>query len=104
MKVLWTESALGQLQGIYDDLTQTSPQYALRIIDQLTSRSIQIATFPFSGRMVPEYELTEVREVIAYRQRTLPGFYSDLRPKESHAENKCVNGDVRYASACRNVV
>ena len=64
MKVLWTESALGQLQAIYDYLAQTSPQYALRIVDRLTSRSIQIAMFPFSGRMVPEYELNEVREVI----------------------------------------
>lgn len=27
-------------------------------------RSIQISQFPFSGRMVPEYELNEVREVI----------------------------------------
>ena len=64
MKVLWTDSALSQLQGIYDYLAQTSPQYALRIVDQLTVRSIQIATFPFSGRMVPEYELSDVREVI----------------------------------------
>jgi plasmid stabilization system protein ParE len=33
-------------------------------VDKLTRRSIQIATFPFSGRMVPEYELNEVREII----------------------------------------
>jgi len=64
VKVLWTESALGQLQAIYDYLAQTSPQYALRIVDRLTTRSIQMAAFPFSGRMVPEYELHEVREVI----------------------------------------
>jgi toxin ParE1/3/4 len=64
VKVLWTESALHQLQAIHDYLAQTSPQYALRIVDQLTARSIQIATFPFSGRMVPEYELNDVREVI----------------------------------------
>ena len=64
MKVLWTESALTQLQAIHDYLAQTSPEYALRIVDRLTKRSIQIAAFPFSGRMVPEYELNEVREVI----------------------------------------
>ena len=64
MKVVWTESALAQLQAIHDYLAQTSPEYALRIIDRLTQRSIQIALFPFSGRMVPEYELNEVREVI----------------------------------------
>ena len=64
MKVLWTESALAQLQAIHDYVAQTSPEYALRIVDRLTTRSIQIAMFPFSGRMVPEYELNEVREVI----------------------------------------
>jgi toxin ParE1/3/4 len=64
VKVLWAESALAQLQAVHDYLAQTSPEYALRIIDRLTKRSIQIARFPFSGRMVPEYELNEVREVI----------------------------------------
>ncbi len=61
MKVLWTESALAQLQTIYDYLAQTSPEYALRVVDRLTERSIQIVAFPFSGRMVPEYDLNEVR-------------------------------------------
>ena len=64
MKVLWAESALAQLQAIHDYLAQSSPEYALRIIDRLTARSIQIATFPVAGRMVPEYDLNEVREVI----------------------------------------
>jgi plasmid stabilization system protein ParE len=64
VKVLWTESAFAHLQAIHDYLAQTSPEYALRIVDRLTARSIQIATFPFSGRMVPEYELNEVREVV----------------------------------------
>ena len=60
MKVLWTDSALSQLKAIHDYLAQTAPEYALRIIDRLTKRSIQIAQFPFSGRMVSEYELHEV--------------------------------------------
>ena len=64
MRVLWTETALNQLQAIYNYVAQTSPEYALRLVDRLTKRSIQIATFPFSGRQVPEYELNEVRQVI----------------------------------------
>ena len=34
------------------------------MIDRLTQRSEQIATFPESGRMVPEYEAPDIREVI----------------------------------------
>ena len=64
MKVLWTDAAVAQLDAIHDYVAQTSPEYARRIIDRLTKRSIQIAAFPFSGRMMREYELNEVREVI----------------------------------------
>jgi addiction module RelE/StbE family toxin len=71
VKVLWTDSALTQLQALHDYLAQTSPEYALRIVDRLTNRSIQIAAFPLSGRMVPEYELNEVREVIEGRYRII---------------------------------
>ena len=52
------------LKAIHDYVAQTSTEYACRIIDRLTKRSIQIASFPSSGRMVREYELNEVREVI----------------------------------------
>jgi toxin ParE1/3/4 len=64
VKVLWTDSAIAHLQAIHDFIAQTSPDYALRVIDQLTNRSIQIASFPFSGRVVPELEQDNVREVI----------------------------------------
>jgi len=64
VKVLWTDSASAQLELIHNFVAQTSPDYAKRIVDRLTSRSKQIADFPFSGRMIPEYELSMVREVI----------------------------------------
>jgi plasmid stabilization system protein ParE len=64
VKVLWTDAAVAQLEAIHDYIAQTSPEYARRIVDRLTKRSIQISTFPFSGRLVPEYELNEVREVV----------------------------------------
>jgi hypothetical protein len=46
VKIFWTDSAVAQLQAIHDYLTQTSPDYAIRIVDRLTRRSIQIARFP----------------------------------------------------------
>jgi toxin ParE1/3/4 len=64
VKVLWTNSAVAQLKAIHDYIAQTSPDYAVRIVDRLTRRSIQIATFPNSGRMVPEYERNDIREVL----------------------------------------
>jgi len=64
VKVLWTDAAVAQLAALRDYLAQASPEYARRIVDRLTKRSVQIAAFPFSGRTVREYELNEVREVI----------------------------------------
>lgn len=71
MKVLWTKGADAQLEAIHNYVAQTSPEYARRIVDNLTRRSIQIAAFPFSGRMVPEYEINEVRELIEGSYRVI---------------------------------
>ena len=64
MKVHWTATAIGHLQNIRAYIGQSSPEYALRVVDRLTRRSQQIAQFPESGRIVPEAELPQIREVL----------------------------------------
>ncbi len=64
MKVYWTETAVENLSAIYAYIAQTSPQYAARVVDRITRRSEQIANFPLSGRIVPEFETEQIREVI----------------------------------------
>ncbi|MBZ5669129.1 MAG: type II toxin-antitoxin system RelE/ParE family toxin [Acidobacteriia bacterium] len=56
MKVHWTATALEHLEAIHAYIARNSPQYALRVVDRLTRRSQQIAEFPLSGRVVPEFE------------------------------------------------
>jgi len=41
-----------------------SPTYAKRMVDRITRRSSQIAGNPLSGRMVPEYQAQDIRELI----------------------------------------
>jgi len=41
------------------------------MVDRLTQRSEQIATFPWSGRKVPEYEAENIREVIEESYRII---------------------------------
>ncbi len=65
MEVHWTESAETQLDAIYAYIAHSSPTYALRLIDRITSKSEQIAAFPLSGRKVPEYDLDQIREVFS---------------------------------------
>ena len=64
MNVHWTDTAVAHLVAIYERIAQDAPVYAQRMIDRHTQRSEQIATFPESGRMVPEYEAPDIREVI----------------------------------------
>jgi plasmid stabilization system protein ParE len=64
MIVHWTDTALRHLEAIYRYIAQDSSAYAKRMVDRLTRRSQQIAEFPLSGRMVPEYQTTQIREVV----------------------------------------
>ncbi|HZH29635.1 MAG TPA: type II toxin-antitoxin system RelE/ParE family toxin [Pyrinomonadaceae bacterium] len=71
MRVLWTDAALGQLEAIRDYHVRTSPEYARRVIERLVKRSEQITSFPHAGRMVPEYEIDEVRQVLESSYRII---------------------------------
>jgi len=64
MNVHWTQTAQDHLAAIHGYIAQNSPEYARHMVDRLTRRSQQIADFPQSGRIVPEYRLEQVREVI----------------------------------------
>jgi toxin ParE1/3/4 len=64
MNVQWTANAIRQLSGIYEYISKDSEFYALRMVDRLTSRSIQIQDHSLSGAMVPEFGDTSIREVL----------------------------------------
>jgi plasmid stabilization system protein ParE len=69
--VFWTDAALGQLESTRDYFARTSPGYAQRLVERIVNRSERIAVFPRSGRMVPEYEIDEVRQVIESQYRII---------------------------------
>ena len=71
MKVYWTQTAIENLSAIYNYVAQTSPKYASRLVERITTRSEQITTFPLSGRTVPEFENQQIREVIAGSYRII---------------------------------
>ena len=64
MNVVWTQTAIDHLAGIFGYIARDSEQYARRMVDRITSRSKQIAAFPQSGEIVPEYGDSAIREVI----------------------------------------
>ncbi|TKB82853.1 MAG: type II toxin-antitoxin system RelE/ParE family toxin [Nitrospira sp.] len=64
MKVHWTDMAIGHLRSLHAYIGQSSPEYAQSVVDRLTRRSQQIGNFPQSGRIVPEAERPQIREVL----------------------------------------
>jgi toxin ParE1/3/4 len=64
VKVHWTDTAEEHLDAIYRHIAKNSEVYAKRVVDVITRRSVQIGTFPLSGRIVPEFEMDQIREVI----------------------------------------
>jgi len=69
MNVFWSDSAEKQLDTIYEYLAQYSEKTALETVDRVTAKSIQISSFPLSGRKVPEFSMEQIREVIEYPYR-----------------------------------
>lgn len=64
MKVLWSANAAEHLDAIFQYIASDSTVYALKTVDEITRRSEQIAQHPLSGRIVPEYNLAQIREVL----------------------------------------
>jgi addiction module RelE/StbE family toxin len=64
MEVYWTETASAHLDSIYEYIARDSERYALRTVDRITQRSLQIAQHPLSGRMIPEISMKQLREII----------------------------------------
>ncbi len=71
MTVHWTELALGHLSSLRDYIAQNSLQYAQRMLDRITRRSMNLATAPFMGWMVQEYDDESIREVLEYPYRII---------------------------------
>ena len=77
MKVCWTDESYEALKGIREFIARDSDYYACRTVERILSREIQIGTFPRSGRKVPEYDDSNIREVFEGDYRIIYKIRSD---------------------------
>lgn len=76
MKLIWSEQAVLDVEHIRDYISQDSPVYAQPFIERLLQATRGLPQFPQSGRVMPEANNTDIREVIyqgyriVYRLRT----------------------------------
>ena len=71
MKIIWTEFAVDDLRSIHSFISKDSKKYADRLIDKLIARTDQLENNPNSGRVVPEFNVETLRELIEGNYRII---------------------------------
>lgn len=64
MKVIWSQESLRRLIEIENYIEKDNPERAIKFIDKIIERGEDIKDFPLKGRIVPEFSINEIREVL----------------------------------------
>jgi len=64
MTILWTEPSLDDLKAVRDYIARDSETYAGDFIESILSAVERLDTFPRMGRVVPEADSPDIRELI----------------------------------------
>ena len=70
-RVRWTAKARDDLRSIHSHIARDSLGAANRLRDTLTAATRRLASFPESGRVVPEFDRADYREIIAGSYRII---------------------------------
>lgn len=70
-RVSWSKHALADVEAIAAYIASDSPAYAQAVVKKIVSSTRNPARFPASGRIVPEFQDPNVRELIVYSYRVI---------------------------------
>ena len=70
-QVTWTSQALGDLEAICLFIARDAPQAAAIFADRAFRATDHLASYPRSGRVVPELGIENIREVIVGSYRVI---------------------------------
>ena len=69
--VIWSIPARNDLEQIFDYIAQDSTFYAKKVVKDIVEKSMTIEDFPKKGRVVPEINEPDIREVFIYSYRLM---------------------------------
>ena len=78
MKVTWSPLADEQVDDAVAYISDDNPTAALQWLERLLDRTKSLATFPDSGRVVPEIGRQDIREIIVSPYRVMYRRTDDL--------------------------
>jgi len=70
-KIIWTAKALTQLEGISDYISIDSVKHANLTVKRIIDSVDNLADFPRMGRMTPEENIDDSREILVFSWRVL---------------------------------
>lgn len=76
VEVTLSESAWNDLDSITEYIAQDSVRYAQEFGERIFARIEQLKNFPSSGRIVPEFQNEQLRELIMNNYRIVYRIYS----------------------------
>lgn len=71
MRLVWTDPAVEDLQGIVDYIARDSSFYADAVAERIVLAVERLVSFPRSGRIVPEADDPRIREIIVQSYRVM---------------------------------
>ena len=69
--VIWSEPAKEDLRIIYDYIAHDSLVYAQQVVNNIIEKSETLKDFPAIGRIVPEVNDDNIRELFIYSYRII---------------------------------
>ncbi len=78
MKVIWTVAARQHLHTIHAYLAMHSPTFAVRMIDRIVLAADRLGDFPMMGRVVPERNDPNKREILEKSYRIIYRITQDI--------------------------
>ena len=79
VKIVWTELSILDLKVVFDYIAANSDRYATITVNKIYQRVQVIADNPFSGRIVPEFNETTIRELVEGNYRIIYRIKSDIQ-------------------------
>lgn len=64
MKIIWSPLAISRINEIADYIAADNPDAAIKWVDEIFEKVERINDFPLSGRLVPELERKDIREIL----------------------------------------
>lgn len=71
VKVVWSDSAAADLESIVEYIAQDSEYYAATFAAKVLKAVEKLGNFPRMGRVVPEYNKEDLRELVFHNYRII---------------------------------